>query len=550
MADRKSVMVEHLREFAHTQWERGMGKLKARKGLIGALVTRVTELASRMGLVPPEREHPPPPAPAAPKRPLPGDDDEKTPVQLPTRPARVVSFPPKPKTKADPSSLEGPSSPGAPPEASLAPETPAPSPPMAAAAPPAPPEPPASSTREPLAEGFFVARVAGEEEARRHHLAGPPGRPPEAPGALSSDGSLGTLPMDYADDTVLLLPRDPHTLFVFWDFKAITWQRAAQDLDDPRAVLKLYNDKDILLGVTDVALELRGFYIGGLPAGRPYRVEVHFVGRDGHSRRIGPSSNRVLLPAAGPSEDTSVRFLRMPSPAARRTVPRPEAAHVTLRIEPDQARDYITWCRVLLPGSAEHLEPRVPAPGVPPGEQGASPSGEYLHVPRAEGSSEERAGAPWPLASPSGEGPGPRGPETAPPERWVWPHGPGGSSEQGAWSMGSPEEKGGSRGPEGSFAHGLMSQGPAGSSEGVVQWIGSHGPGASRPREGTAQWMWVYGPVGSSEQGPGSALGASGQWVWSSGPVGSSEQWIWSQGPAGASEQPSGPPPVSSGPGW
>ncbi|WP_395835652.1 DUF4912 domain-containing protein [Cystobacter fuscus] len=605
-------MVEHLRDFAHTQWGRGVDRLKARKGLLGALVTRVDELVTLLGLreradgsteapsdvsasqPPPQQPKPPaaprrplpgdddektpvyvparPEPPAAPRRPLPGDDDEKTPVYVPARPTRVVDFPPKPKAESDSES-----------------------------APTSPPGP-ASTSAEPLVEGFFVARiVTGASNAP----------PPDAPGGLISNGSLGALPMDYADDTLVLLPRDPHTLFAFWDFKATTRERAAQGLEYPRAVMRLYDDHDTPLGVIDVALESRSFYIGGLPAGRPYRVELHFVGRDGRSRRIGHSSNRVFLPPAGPSADTSVRFLRMPSPAAWRAEPRPGS--VSLRLESDQDRDYITWRRVLLPGSAEHLEPRVPSRAAPPGEQGAPAPG-YLHVPRAEGSSSEgRVGGPGPAERPSGEAPAPVGPETAPPERWVWSHGPGGSSEiwldsagpsgsseQGAWSRGVPAAGGDSRGPAGLFAHGFVSQGPVGSSEqasgvpraregvvqwigshgpagsseqgpdvsrareGVVQWIGSHGPagsseqvpGASQRGEGVVQWMWVYGPV-ASEQGPGPS-GASGQWVWSSGPAGSSEQgpgssgppgaagqWVWSSGPAGSSAQgpgPSGPP--------
>jgi uncharacterized protein DUF4912 len=293
MADRKSVMVEHLREFAHTQWGRGVDRLKARRGLLGALVTRVDELVTLMGLrerehgatgapsgasasqSPPEGPTPRPEAPAAPKRPLPGDDEEKTPVYIPARPAKVVNFPPKPKTKAEAeaeaeaASLEATSSSDASPGEARAPEPPVSSAPPAPPVPPEPPEP-ARTSAEPLVEGFFVARIAGEDEARRHHLTGASNAPPpDAPGGLISNGSLGTLPMDYADDTVVLLPRDPHTLFVFWDFNASTRERAAQGLEDPRTVMRLYDDHDILLGVIDVALESRSFYIGGLPAGRP-----------------------------------------------------------------------------------------------------------------------------------------------------------------------------------------------------------------------------------------------------------------------------------------
>ncbi|WP_157758791.1 DUF4912 domain-containing protein [Cystobacter fuscus] len=557
-------MVEHLREFAHAQWGRGVERLKARKGLLGALVTRVDELVTLMGL------------------------RERAPGSTGTPSGDSESQPPRPQTRAEAEAEEAPleaipfeatPSPDVSPGETRAPEPPASSTPPEASAPPAPPAPPAPApppepvrtSAEPLVEGFFVARtVTGASNAP----------PPDAPGGLISNGSLGSLPTDYADDTVVLLPRDPHTLFVFWDFKATTRERAAQGLEYPRAVMRLYDAQDTLLGAVDVALESRSFYIGGLPAGRPYRVELHFVGRDGHSRRIGHSSNRVFLPPAGPSADTSVRFLRMPSPAAWCAEPRPGS--VSLRLEPDQAHDYITWSRVLLPGSAERLEPRVPSRAAPPGEQGAPTPG-YLHVPRAEGSSSEgRMGVPGPVESPSGEAPGPTGPETAPLERWVWSLGPGGSSErwldsagpsgsseQGARAMGVPVAGGDSRGLVGPFAHGFVSQGPVGSSEqasgvprareGVVQWIGSHGPagsseqvpGASRRGEGVVQWMWVYGPA-ASEQGLAGPPGAAGQWVWSSGPAGSSEQgpgpgsspgvaglWVWSSGPAG-----------SSGPGW
>ncbi|MFY0578668.1 DUF4912 domain-containing protein [Cystobacter fuscus] len=437
------------------------------------------------------------------------------------------------------------------------------------------------TSAEPLVEGFFVARIAGEDEARRHHLTGASNAPPpDAPGGLLSSGSLGVLPVDYADDTIVLLPRDPHTLFVFWDFKATTRERAAQGLEYPRVVMRLYDDRDTLLGVTDVALESRSFYIGGLPAGRPYRVELHFVGRDGRSRRIGHSSNRVFLPPAGPSADTSVRFLRMPSPAAWRAEPRPGS--VSLRLEPDQEHDYITWRRVLLPGSAERLEPRVPSRAAPPGEQGA-PSPGYLHVPRAEGSSSEgRVGAEARRESLRGgaraDGARDRAPGAVGVVARAWrlfralagfgrtvgflgAGGPVDGSSRGGWCLPRTRR---------AFRARVRVPGPAGSSEqvpgassareGVVQWIGSHGPagsseqvpGVSQRGEGSVQWMWVYGPV-ASEQGPGPGVrrclravgvvertgGLLEQGPGPAGHPGAAGMWVWSSGPAG-----------SSGPGW
>ncbi|ATB26748.1 DUF4912 domain-containing protein [Melittangium boletus] len=513
MADLKSVMVEHLRQLAHTHLERGKG----RPGLLGAIVRGVSGLVRRMGLGPPEApvaasssdkpEDKGPPA--TPRRPLPGDDDEKTPVYVPPQPARVVTFPPKPKphrpSPDEEVTLFGPQAPPASPEVT-------------------PTEP---SAAEPLVEGFFVARIAGEEEASRHHLTGNSGSPP--PGAGHPD-SLGGLPREYGDDTLLLLPRDPHTLFVLWDFSAASRQRALAGLESPSAVLRLFNDQGRVLSTIDISLESRGYYLHGLPAAQPYRVEVHFVGRKGGSRRIGPSSNRVFLPPSGPSPDTSVRFLRVPPLTAQRPSPEQKSATPSLRVGPVEERAYITWRRVTLPGSVEaqvmaRRQPTRDEPGTAP--EGGAPSPEYLHAPRMEGSS-ERAPA---IAAPEGR-------------PWFGSSGPVGSSEQapgalgqggdaGQW-LGSIGRAGSSEQVPGAEGHWYWSSGPVGSSE--------QGPGQGEIGSG---WSGAAGPAGSSEQGPGagSAGQGEGQWVWwygavgSSGPAGSSEQWVGSYGPAGASEQ-------------
>ncbi len=164
---------------------------------------------------------------------------------------------------------------------------------------------------EPLVEGFFVARVAGEEEARRHHLTEELSPPvAEFANGAGYDERLGELPHLYGDDAAVLLPRDPHTLYFFWDFSSRTTAAAMANLEDPRAVIRLF-DGDHLVREVDFALESHSFYIHGLIPGRRYRVEAVFVGRDGQSRRIGRSSNAVLLPRTGPSEDLSVRFMRV-----------------------------------------------------------------------------------------------------------------------------------------------------------------------------------------------------------------------------------------------
>jgi hypothetical protein len=245
---------------------------------------------------------------------------------------------------------------------------------------------------EPLVEGFFVARVAGEHEARRHHLSH------DAGGAGDLGEGPGELPEGYADDAAVALPRDPHTLFVYWDFAGSTRERALQGLSEPRAVLRVF-DGEGLVREQDFALESRSFYLHDLEPGRAYRVEFHFVGRDGRSRRIGHSTNRVQLPPAGPSSDTSVRFMRVPSagtPRAGALEPQPAALPPAARVH-----EYITWRRVPLPGSGGYedlMEVRRESELLP----ASPPSGlTHLEAPaRSEGSSEQTSWSP----SPSGRG--------------------------------------------------------------------------------------------------------------------------------------------------
>ncbi|MFP2933019.1 DUF4912 domain-containing protein, partial [Pyxidicoccus sp. 3LG] len=331
---------------------------------------------------------------SAPKRVAAKRASEKPGANPPARPAQVVSFPPKPRGARDTKNSESSSS--APPVesgvsaasggvAAQPPEAPAASEPVAP-----PPPPVVQHVAEPVVEGFFVARVIGEDEARRHHLVDESQGPASADGNSGDDEGLGELPAGYQDDSALLLPRDPHTLFVSWDFSEAARHRARKGLDSPRTVLRVFEGEKLVREL-DFALEARGLYIHDLPPGRFYRVEAHFVGRDGRAHRIGPSTNRVALPPTGTSTDTSVRFLRVP-------MPRPEPQFVPeampparTRIPEVEEREYITWRRVNLPGSAgvqdipeSRRERTVSGPGGP---------GADSHMeapPRAPGASDQR----------------------------------------------------------------------------------------------------------------------------------------------------------------
>ena len=143
-------------------------------------------------------------------------------------------------------------------------------------------------------------------------------------------------------------------------------------------------------------------------AGRPYRVEAHYVGREGRSRRIGLSTHPLTLPRAGTSADTAVRFMQMPPPPKVEPVTGPasvaaQAPAVEAPAAPPEElteeHEYISWKRVPLPGSdelgtqAQRRRERTTRPAregdAPPGPSGPP---EHLEIAaRPLGSSEQSA---------------------------------------------------------------------------------------------------------------------------------------------------------------
>jgi hypothetical protein len=279
---------------------------------------------------------------------------------------------------------------------------------------------------EPLVEGFFVARMMGERELRRHHLTEElASRPVAQAGAVrhAFEENLGELPLDYGNDLALALARDPYTLFITWDFSPAVLARAREGLNAPRAMVRVF-DGDRMVREQEVPIEARSFYIHGLPPGRPYRVEAHFVGRDGRSRRIGHSTHPLSLPPTGPAQETSVRFMQMPPPprvpvqtippagvgavSVPREEPLPEQPLSEEQMEYAEEPQYIQWRRIPLPGSDEMVESsesmlaraarRARREGRPPESLERQPEvperqPEYLEISaRPPGSSEQSAG--------------------------------------------------------------------------------------------------------------------------------------------------------------
>ncbi|MGB8931579.1 MAG: DUF4912 domain-containing protein [Anaeromyxobacteraceae bacterium] len=191
------------------------------------------------------------------------------------------------------------------------------------------PAEPAAKSLAPDPEGFFVARIRGEEEVRHapHPMTEPPSegaaRWIEPSSALEGsrpvlplyDEKLGELPWAYGDDAFIALPRDPTTLFLYWDLSAGAVRSAFEGLDGPRAQLWIFasrGDGWERVRTLDFAIESRCHYVNGLQPGCAYRAEIQAVDRHGLARRVGESSNVTDLPSVGPSPRVDDRFARIP----------------------------------------------------------------------------------------------------------------------------------------------------------------------------------------------------------------------------------------------
>ncbi len=215
---------------------------------------------------------------------------------------------------------------------------------------------------EPLSEGFFVARMAGEGEARRHHMLEALAPAPHEAVGPGHDEGLGELPSHpHGDDRTVLLPRDPWTLFAFWGFRSETIARAAEGLDDAAAGAPRLRRAGVPPAGRDRAADERLLPpLARERAGLPGRGPPRRPGREVAPARS--SSNRVLLPPFGPSENTEVRFMRIPPTVPVEQLPVAiEAGAVQVRGEPaglptPGAVPHVRWRRTELPNSASLLE--------------------------------------------------------------------------------------------------------------------------------------------------------------------------------------------------
>ncbi|BDG02069.1 DUF4912 domain-containing protein [Anaeromyxobacter oryzae] len=176
------------------------------------------------------------------------------------------------------------------------------------------------SERGPDPEGYFVARVRGENAVRD---APHPMREDAEDTAFEEGGEaptrfdegLGDLPWGYGDDAFVALPRDPRTIYFYWDHSSETVNGGFGGLEHARAQLWVFARSGAgwdRIRVLEFALESRGYYVHDLEPGRVYRAEIHAVDRQGRERLVGRPSNEIGLPPLGPSSVIDDRFIRIP----------------------------------------------------------------------------------------------------------------------------------------------------------------------------------------------------------------------------------------------
>jgi hypothetical protein len=236
-------------------------------------------------------------------------------------------------------------------------------------------------------EGYFVARVRGEDAVREapHPMSeiaaggAPVLEEPEAEAAGPQDEGLGDLPWSYGTDALVALPRDPRTIFVYWDHAGSTLDSAFSGLDHPRVQIWLFaraGEGWDRLRALEFALESRGYYVHDLEPGRTYRAEIHAVDRAGRDRLVGASSNEVALPPVGPSPIVDDRFIRIPwdLPLGRLLGPGHPGAPFSAEARALLARlsDWSRFARGSGGGSAGGMggRPTSPAPSSPAGPFG------------------------------------------------------------------------------------------------------------------------------------------------------------------------------------
>jgi hypothetical protein len=141
---------------------------------------------------------------------------------------------------------------------------------------------------------------------------GPARFTPPAPAGEQSEAE--SLPEAYGTQRVMLIARDAHWIYAFWDFSTEQQYRCNSLSADGHLVLKIYLNSfsGQPISVLQVHPESRHWFI------HVERASTHYVGELGYINRAGQwvslaVSSPVVTPADSPSADRSITFASMPS---------------------------------------------------------------------------------------------------------------------------------------------------------------------------------------------------------------------------------------------
>lgn len=190
--------------------------------------------------------------------------------------------------------------------------------------------PPPPEARSPAAGG-----PQAEVEEAKYYL-GPsrqPATPPTHTELAIPDREAGDLPRAYGRDRLVLLVRDPHTIFAYWEVTPTTRVQALRTLgveaEGAREVLRVYDVTFVTFTGDNAWLSLdveltpgaESWYVNVSRPGASYCAEVGLRTSTGRFLPL-VRSNTVTTPRSSPSPDTRVRWadLRHGAPARAGTV--------------------------------------------------------------------------------------------------------------------------------------------------------------------------------------------------------------------------------------
>jgi len=125
--------------------------------------------------------------------------------------------------------------------------------------------------------------------------------------------NLGNLPGAYAEDRLVMVPRDPDWIFIYWELTDETYQRAAQQAAGGAMVLRLYTeDGSKWVEVADVPVESTGSrYYAHAPSQDVFLVAELGLQAQGGRYALMLRSERTRIPVSRPRPGTPY-FMTVP----------------------------------------------------------------------------------------------------------------------------------------------------------------------------------------------------------------------------------------------